>query len=267
MTDSAARRLGGSVARSWPVDSRPLTVGRRLDRRDFLHLALTAGPASLVAACGWDGGPLIQPKLRAVSKLNDWMGEHVFQSNSRLAPVYDASARSGQLPAYHVADVIPEYAGPAPWSLQVDGLVRKPGPFTLPMLQAMPRLSYTVKHHCVEGWTAVASWAGVPFSALAAQVEPLPDAQYILFSSFEVDPQGVRYTNGWDMKSAMHPQTMLAYAFNDRLLTPDHGAPVRLYTPIKLGYKMTKYLARITFMRKRPGGYWEDKGYPWLAGL
>jgi DMSO/TMAO reductase YedYZ molybdopterin-dependent catalytic subunit len=107
----------------------------------------------------------------------------------------------------------------------------------------------------------------VPFSALVAQVEPLPDARYVLFSSFEVDGRGVRYTNGWDMKSAMHPQTILAYAFNDRPLTPDHGAPLRLYAPIKLGYKMTKYLSKVTFTRERPGGYWEDKGYPWLAGL
>jgi DMSO/TMAO reductase YedYZ molybdopterin-dependent catalytic subunit len=88
-----------------------------------------------------------------------------------------------------------------------------------------------------------------------------------MFSSFEFDQRGVQYTNGWDMKSAMHPQTMLAYAFNDRPLMPDHGAPLRLYAPIKLGYKMTKYLSKVTFTRERPGGYWEDMGYPWLAGL
>lgn len=243
------------------------SVARRLARRDFLRLAAVAGPASLVAACGWDGGPLIQPKLRAMSRLNDWVGEHIFQSNSRLAPAYTSAERSGRMPVYHVAADVPELADPGAWRLQVGGLVRKPGAFTMTMLQAMPRLAYTVKHHCVEGWTAVASWAGVPFSALAAQVEPLPEARYILFSSFEHDRRGVQYTNGWDMKSAMHPQTILAYGFNDRPLMPDHGAPLRLYTPIKLGYKMTKYLTRITFARERPGGYWEDMGYPWLAGL
>ncbi len=191
----------------------------------------------------------------------------MLQSNSRLARTYAASERSGRMPAYHVAPRIPELEEPARWSLQVDGLVRKPGAFTMDMLQAMPPLSYTVKHHCVEGWTAVASWAGVPFSTLAAMVEPMPDARFVKFSAFELDSHGTRYTNGWDMKSAMHPQTMLAYGFNDRPLTPDHGAPLRLYAPIKLGYKLTKYLDRITFTRERPGGYWEDKGYPWLAGL
>jgi DMSO/TMAO reductase YedYZ molybdopterin-dependent catalytic subunit len=266
MSDKGQGTRAGVDGQQSTVDRRPSTVDQLL-RRDFLHLALAAGPASLLAACGWDGGPLIRPKLQAMSRLNDWVGEHILQSNSRLAPVYDASARSGRMPAYHVAPTVPELAASTAWALEVDGLVRKPGSFTMAMLQALPRLAYTVKHHCVEGWTAVASWAGVPFSALVAQVEPLPDARYVLFSSFEVDGRGVRYTNGWDMKSAMHPQTILAYAFNDRPLTPDHGAPLRLYAPIKLGYKMTKYLSKVTFTRERPGGYWEDKGYPWLAGL
>jgi DMSO/TMAO reductase YedYZ molybdopterin-dependent catalytic subunit len=65
----------------------------------------------------------------------------------------------------------------------------------------------------------------------------------------------------------MHAQTILAYAFNGRPLMPDHGAPLRLYSPIKLGYKLTKYLARMSFTAERPGGYWEDQGYPWLGGV
>jgi DMSO/TMAO reductase YedYZ molybdopterin-dependent catalytic subunit len=123
-------------------------------------------------------------------------------------------------------------------------------------------VSYTVKHHCVEGWTAIASWAGVPVSTVASLVEPLPAARYLRFDSFDQN-----YFNGWDLKSAMHPQTILAYAFNDRPLRPDHGAPLRLYSPIKLGYKLTKYLTRMTFTAERPGGYWEDQGYPWLGGI
>jgi len=98
-------------------------------------------------------------------------------------------------------------------------------------------------------------------------VEPTDAAQFVRLDSFDVDPRGVRYYNGWDLKSAMHPQTILAYAYNDRPLSARHGAPLRLYSPIKLGYKMTKYVTRITFTRERPGGYWEDKGYPWLGGL
>ena len=75
------------------------------------------------------------------------------------------------------------------------------------------------------------------------------------------------YSNGWDLTTAMHPQTILAYAHNDRPLQPDHGAPLRLYSPLKLGYKLTKYLTGMTFTRERPGGYWEDRGYPWFGGV
>jgi DMSO/TMAO reductase YedYZ molybdopterin-dependent catalytic subunit len=133
---------------------------------------------------------------------------------------------------------------------------------TRTMLETLPRLTYTVKHHCVEGWTSVATWTGVPVGAVAALVEPTADARYLRFDSFDSG-----YYNGWDLASAMHPQTMLAYAFNDRPLAPDHGAPLRLYSPVKLGYKLTKYLTAMTFTRDRPGGYWEDQGYPWFGGI
>jgi DMSO/TMAO reductase YedYZ molybdopterin-dependent catalytic subunit len=234
----------------------------QLDRRDFFRLGLVAGPAALVAACGWDGGAVLRPRLGAISRLNDWVGEHVLLSSSRLAPTYDRSQRSGTMPSYFISDNTPVAPDAAGWGLEVGGLVRKPTRFTRPMLEALPRLSYTVKHHCVEGWTAIANWAGVPVSIIAAMVEPLPGARYLRFDSFDEN-----YFNGWDLKSAMHPQTILAYGFNDQPLRPDHGAPLRLYSPIKLGYKLTKYLTRMTFTAERPGGYWEDQGYPWLGGI
>ena len=130
------------------------------------------------------------------------------------------------------------------------------------MLEGLPRVSYTVKHHCVEGWTAIGTWTGVPVSVLAELVRPLPEAGYLRFDSFDSG-----YSNGWDLASAMHPQTILAYAYNDRPLTAERGAPLRLYSPIKLGYKLTKYVTPMSFTSERHGGYWEDQGYPWLAGV
>jgi DMSO/TMAO reductase YedYZ molybdopterin-dependent catalytic subunit len=93
-------------------------------------------------------------------------------------------------------------------------------------------------------------------------VQPTSDGRYLRFDSFDSG-----YYNGWDLTSAMHPQTILAYAWNDRPLMMNHGAPLRLYSPIKLGYKLTKYLTAMTYTRDRPGGYWEDQGYPWLGGV
>ena len=237
-----------------------------VNRRDFLRLGLAAGPASLIAACGWDGGALLEPRLRMVSRINDWVGEHILQSNRRLAREYPISARTPEqaFPAYSITynrqRRFPD--PPSDWALEVGGLVRKPVRLTLPMLQAMPSVTYTVKHHCVEGWTAVATWTGVPVSSVLALVEPLPTARYRRFDSFDSG-----YSNGWDLTSAAHPQTILAYARNDQPLPSTRGAPLRLYSPVKLGYKLTKYLSAMTLTAERHGGYWEDQGYPWLGGV
>jgi len=236
---------------------------RSFNRRDLLRLGLTAGAASLAGACGWQGGPLV-PVLRAVSRFNDAVGEKVLLSGHRLAPQYPVSARTPErfFPAYSQLHPPPQLAEPSAWTLEVGGHVRKPMRLTLEMLQALPRVTYTVKHHCVEGWSAIATWTGAPVSSLAALVEPTEEARYLRFDTFD---RG--YFNGWDLKSAMHPQTILAYAFNDRLLTPAHGAPLRLYSPIKLGYKLTKYLTKMGFTSEQSGGFWEDQGYPWFAGV
>ena len=238
-------------------------IPSRFDRRDLLRLGLTAGAASLATACGWQGGPLL-PALQGASRLNDWVGEKVFLSGRHLAPQYPHSARTpaGLFPAYSISHPLPQLTDPAGWALEVSGLARRPARLTLEMIQAMPKVRYTVKHHCVEGWSAIATWTGASLASVVRMVEPTAAARYLRFDSFDNS-----YFNGWDLESAMHPQTILAYAFNDRLLTPAHGAPLRLYSPVKLGYKLTKYLTKLTFTAERPGGYWEDKGYPWLGGV
>jgi DMSO/TMAO reductase YedYZ molybdopterin-dependent catalytic subunit len=163
---------------------------------------------------------------------------------------------------YNQTGSFPSPPNPKAWVLEVGGLARKPVRLTLSAIEALPSVSYTVKHHCVEGWTAVATWTGVPLSTIVAMVRPTEQARYLRFDSFDSD-----YYNGWDLKSAIHPQTILAYAYNDQPLMMNHGAPLRLYSPIKLGYKLTKYLTGVTFTSERPGGYWEDRGYPWFGGV
>ncbi|HUK20680.1 MAG TPA: molybdopterin-dependent oxidoreductase [Gemmatimonadales bacterium] len=233
-----------------------------IDRRAFLKLAAASGTAPLVAACGWDGGNAIRPRLLDISRVNDWIGEKILYSPTRLARTYDPGKRSAALPSYFVSPTVPMWRNPGSWRLRVDGLVRTPLSLSLVDLMRLPGITYTVKHHCVEGWSAIATWHGVPVSTIAQRAEMLPHARYINFVSFDSD-----YSNGWDVASAMHPQTILAYAMNDRMLGPDHGAPLRLYSPTKLGYKLTKYLVSMTFTDQRPGGYWEDQGYPWFGGI
>ena len=233
-----------------------------LDRRAFVRLGVAGGAASLVAACGWDGGNALRPRLLDISRLNDWVGEKILFAPTRLARTYTAAERSAMLPGYFISNSLPTLATPSAWRLRVDGLVRQPLDLSLDDLMGMPRVTYTVKHHCVEGWSAIATWHGVPVSAVVRRCQPLDAARYIRFVSFDSD-----YSNGWDMASALHPQTILAYGMNDHPLPPAHGAPLRLYAPTKLGYKMTKWLTSITFTDKRPGGYWEDQGYPWFGGV
>ena len=241
---------------------RPSGIEASIDRRALLRLGLAGGAASLAAACGWDGGNAVRPKLLSLSRLNDWVGENILFSSTRLARTYSPAERSVMLPSYFISDVMPVLRNPETWRFKVDGLVRTPLSLSLDDLQRMPRVTYTVKHHCVEGWSAIATWHGTPVSAIVARCQPLPAAKYLMLRSFDSD-----YSNGWDLASAMHPQTILAYGMNGNPLPAAHGAPLRLYSPTKLGYKMTKYLLSMTFLHTRPGGYWEDQGYPWFAGI
>ena len=233
-----------------------------LDRRAFVKLAVAGGAASLAAACGWDGGNAIRPGLLDISRVNDWVGEKILFSRTRLAPTYSPAERSAMLPSYFISAMMPMLVNPSAWRLRVDGLVRQPLELSVDDLMRMPPVSYTVKHTCVEGWSAIATWHGVPVSAIMEYCRPLPTVRYINFVSFDSG-----YSNGWDLASALHPQTILAYGMNDQPLTPAHGAPLRLYSPTKLGYKLTKYLVSMTFTERRPGGYWEDQGYPWFGGI
>ena len=233
-------------------------MSRDLSRRTFL---MTSAAAAAGAACGWDGGDALRPTLHGVGRFNDWFSERLF-SSSRLAPKYDVDQRSSAFPSYHISRMTPELAEPQAWRLRVTGLVRRDLELPIEEIRALQRLTYTVKHHCVEGWSAIATWTGVPLRAIADLAGVRPDARYVRFDSFD---RG--YYNGWDLKSAMHPETILAYGFNDRALMSDHGAPLRLYAPHKLGYKLTKYITTVTFTDERPGGHWEDQGYPWFGGV
>jgi DMSO/TMAO reductase YedYZ molybdopterin-dependent catalytic subunit len=118
-----------------------------------------------------------------------------------------------------------------------------------------------VEHFCVEGWTAVATFWGVPMTEIVKAAGASPEAQYVDFASFDDD-----YHESWDLESATHPQTMIVYAKDGQFLSPGYGAPARLHSPVKLGYKNVKYLTRISFMAERNGGYWSDRGYEWYGG-
>jgi DMSO/TMAO reductase YedYZ molybdopterin-dependent catalytic subunit len=151
---------------------------------------------------------------------------------------------------------------PRVWRLEVDGLVKRPLSLSLSDLAAMPRVTLRLRHYCIEGWTAVASWTGVRVSEVARAAGADPGAGFVDFRSFDAG-----YWSSWDRDGALHPQSLIAIGMNGSWLTPGHGAPARLYSNLKYGYKSVKYLTEVRFVPERTGGYWEDRGYDWYASL
>ncbi|MBN8230353.1 molybdopterin-dependent oxidoreductase [Corallococcus macrosporus] len=199
--------------------------------------------------------------LGAMDRFNQRAQSALF-SPTRLAPEepVDQLTPPGDFPHYFLSDTVP--LAPAGWRLEVGGLVARPRSFSLEELRQLPRTDYRIRHHCVEGWSAVASWHGVRVSDLARAVGADPRAGFVEFRSFDQD-----YHSSWDAPSALHPQTVLAYGMNGAPLIPGHGAPLRLYSGVKLGYKMVKYLTTVRFLPEATGGTWEDRGYEWFAGV
>lgn len=232
-----------------------------LGRRRLLVRAAAAGGALALGGLGCDASRPQEGLLGRMGRLTDRLQEVLFDP-AKLAPELPASAQTpaGLFPAYRLG---PDYpAAPAGWALRVGGLVARPLTLSAGELQRLPRTELRVRHHCVEGWSAVAAWHGVRLSEVARLAGADPRARYVELRSFE---EG--YYSCWDLASALHPQTILAYGMNGAPLAPEYGAPLRLYSAVKLGYKMVKYLSQITFLPTRTGGYWEDQGYEWFAGV
>ena len=159
------------------------------------------------------------------------------------------------------------------YKLTVDGAVERPQHFTLAELRAMPMQTQITRHDCVEGWSAIGKWRGVQLATIIAMAKPKPDARFAIFHCLDTDEQSSLYYESLNLQQAAHPQTLLALDLNDKALDADHGAPVRLRIPTQLGYKSAKWVGRIelasTFagVGGGSGGYWEDQGYEWYAGI
>ncbi len=163
--------------------------------------------------------------------------------------------------------------GFANYKLAVDGEVEKPHSFTLGELRALQSLTQITRHDCVEGWSAIGKWSGVQLGKVLALARPTDKARYVVFHCYDMDESMNPYYESLDLMQAAHPQTVLALDLNDKPLDPDHGAPVRLRVPTQLGYKSAKWVQRIELrstldgVYSGHGGYWEDQGYQWYAGI
>ncbi len=159
------------------------------------------------------------------------------------------------------------------YRLLIDGAVERRHAFPLSELKALPQQTQITRHDCVEGWSAIGQWSGVRVSDVLDAVRPRSDARYVVFHCMDNDGMGNLYYESLDLHQARHPQALLAMRLNDAPLDPAHGAPVRLRVPTQLGYKSAKWIERIEVVgsfaniRAGNGGYWEDQGYEWYAGI
>jgi DMSO/TMAO reductase YedYZ molybdopterin-dependent catalytic subunit len=227
-----------------------------LTRRKFL---ITCAAASFLAGCD-----RVHPVSGFLQGMKDWNEkfEELLFSPKRLARELPPSATTPEdaFPIYFISNSMPNL--PAHWALKVGGMVARPTVFSLAQIQKLPRTKMCVQHHCVEGWSAVASWDGVRLSELAKLVGLSRQVKYVEFRSFDSN-----YWSSWDLASDLHRQTLLAYGMNDHPLGPEHGAPLRVYSAVKLGYKMVKYLTEVNFLPYQTGGYWETQGYDWFGSV
>jgi DMSO/TMAO reductase YedYZ molybdopterin-dependent catalytic subunit len=232
----------------------------RLERRLLLRSGLSLGALAMLTGCNLQDGDTVDKVLWAMSRFNDRVQAWLFDPN-RLAPTYAASEITKPFPfnAFYPEDDAPEIDA-ADWSLDVSGLVEQKGKWTLAQLRAMPQESQITRHICIEGWSAIGQWSGVPFREFLKRVGADTRARYVGFKCAD------RYYGSIDMATALHPQTILALDYGDAPLPPKYGFPLKLRVPTKLGFKNPKHIAAMFVTNDYPGGYWEDQGYNWFSG-
>jgi DMSO/TMAO reductase YedYZ molybdopterin-dependent catalytic subunit len=231
---------------------------RNLSRRQLIQWSGLAGAGLLLNGCGSEFGSA------EVGRLTEPLNQVVQDLMTSQHPVPEFSASQIEPDALLINSF-----GTTPnldrvkFRLSVAGEVNNPLQLSLPEIQKMPLTSMVIRHVCVEGWAAIVQWGGVRLRDLIALAQPKSSARYVFFKSAD------GYYESWDLKSSVHPQTLLAYQKNGQPISIDNGAPLRLASPIKLGYKQSKWVTEVLLLNELMPrkGYWEDRGYEWFAGL
>ncbi len=258
-----------------------------ISRRNFIRAGSVAASGLALGGCDiLDGLSASDHPLRnAMERANDltFHAQRILMGRDALAGEFlPSDIRQPQRPNGVTNPADEDYkalsqAGFASYKLKVGGLVERPLELDLAQLQALPARTQITRHDCVEGWSCIAQWTGVPLRNLLDLAKPLPQARFVLFNCFDTIERSlsglVKYYETIDLVDARHPQTILAYGMNGAALPVENGAPLRLRVERQLGYKMAKYVRSIelidsfTPIGDGKGGYWEDRGYDWYAGI
>jgi DMSO/TMAO reductase YedYZ molybdopterin-dependent catalytic subunit len=233
-------------------------MSKPISRRQLLQWSGFSSAGLLLNSCGSSLGA--SQVGQAFEPLNQ--GTQALLLSQKPVPEYPVSAIEPDQLLINTFDQTPQL-DPAKYRLQIEGAVNHPMQLSLADLKALPLTSMVIRHVCVEGWAAIVQWSGVRLDELLRLAQLKSRARYIYFKSAD------GYYESWDLASAMHPQTLMAYQKNGQPLSIDNGAPLRLASPIKLGYKQSKWVTQIvlTHQLMPAKGYWEDQGYEWFGGL
>ena len=229
---------------------------KRLNRRELLKL-------SPVLALGAFAIPKPQkPLLKAGLGFSDWASARLFRSGHLAHTFADSEVTPFAKFPINDYDVDDPGIDLEKWTLTVSGSVQKPGDYTLAQIQALPRFRQNTRHVCIEGWDVIGRFGGARLVDFLKMIGADPTARFV-----EVECAD-DYYESLDMATARHPQTLLCYEMYDQPLTREHGAPLRLQIPTKIGYKQAKYLTdlKVTHVLQR-AGYWEDQGYSKFYGM
>jgi len=228
-------------------------------RRKFLQISGLSSMSLLLGGCST---PMFSDLVGTLSEpLNQKFEELIFQPQKPVPEFLPSQIEPNKLiiNSFESTPIIDLEK----YRLIIDGEVNHPLSLSMADIQALPLTSMIIRHVCVEGWAAIVQWGGIRLRELIALSQPKSQVKYAYFKSAD------GYYESWDIASALHPQTLLAYQKNGAPLPVENGAPLRLASPIKLGYKQSKWVTRVTLASKlsTAKGYWEDLGYEWFAGL
>jgi DMSO/TMAO reductase YedYZ molybdopterin-dependent catalytic subunit len=229
-------------------------------RRRFLRGGITLGGLAALTGCDVTDTKTAETLLMAVSRFNDRVQAWLFDPQ-RLAPTYPESmiARPFPFNAFYGIEKVPQVDGSG-FRLRVAGRVQDKRSWSLADLAVLPQQEQVTRHICVEGWSAIGKWGGVPFRHFLNQVGADLSAKYVGFRCAD------DYYESIDMPTALHPQTILALTYDGQALPAKYGFPMKLRMPTKLGYKNPKHIVEMFVTNEYPGGYWEDQGYNWFGG-
>lgn len=258
----------------------------RISRRGFLTGAALSASTVALSGCDVLDGLVRDSNVRGVLESANgltYRAQRLVAGRDSLAQEFTkADIRQPQRPNGITAPEDDDYKALlakdfADWRLEVGGLVETPVSLPLSALQSMPSRTQITRHDCVEGWSCIAKWTGVPLSLVLNQARPKPEARYVLFQCMDTIDRSlagnIQYYGSIDLIDARHPQTILAYGLNGRTLPVENGAPLRVRVERQLGYKMPKYIRKILLVDSFAnfgmgrGGYWEDNGYDWFGGI